>query len=224
MNFRSWCVCSSSLLVLALSGCPTDDDSPSDGVEDDGEGTSSGGSDPTDPSATNPSSTSPGSSTDPSTSSTTDPSTSTDPTDDTSSTDPSGSSDGSSSTGEPADGMTRWDVGVLVDFGGEFDVTADVQIAVVDENFTSDVVTILIAGQPEEHEIPLVGTSDGDSLTMLDSPFSITVGEVTEDFLLSGEVSFSDGTLVGGGDFTASIDGGDPFAGTFTITSATIVR
>ena len=129
-----------------------------------------------------------------------------------------------SSTGAGAEGTTTWTVDVEVDLGGTFEVTSQVVIEIEDGTFSSDVMTLIIAGGREVHEIPLAGAVDGGTLTMLDSPFSIVVGGVQEDFLLSGEAVLEDGTITGGGTFTSSFDGGKPFPGSFTILDATPVE
>ncbi|MEM6294170.1 MAG: hypothetical protein AAGA54_23020 [Myxococcota bacterium] len=138
--------------------------------------------------------------------------------------DSTGAADDTGTTGANGDGMTTWTMDVEVDLGGTFEVTSEVVIEIEDGAFSSDVMTLIIAGGKEVHEIPLAGAVDGNTLTMLDSPFSIVVGGVQEDFLLSGQAVIEDGTITGGGDFTSSFDGGKPFPGSFTILGATLVE
>lgn len=111
-----------------------------------------------------------------------------------------------------------------VDLGGTFAVTSEVIVTIEADAFTSDVTTQIIAGSKEVHEIILSGTFEDDTLTMLDSPFTIEVGEVSEDFLLSGTATIDGDSLTGSGTFTSSFDGGEPFPGSYTITDATLVE
>ena len=136
----------------------------------------------------------------------------------------SGTTAGDDSTSAGADDTTTWALEVDVDLGGVFDVTADVVIEIDMADFTAAVVTQDIAGQPEMHDIPLTGTVEGTTLTMSDSPFTIDVGGVIEDFLVSGTATIDGDSLTGSGTFTSSFDGGKPIPGSYTITNATLVE
>lgn len=129
----------------------------------------------------------------------------------------------SDDTGGGASAST-WTVVVDVDLGGVFEVTSEAIITVEGDAFNAEVTTQIIAGGKEVHEVPLAGTFDGTTVTMEDTPFSIVVGEVPEDLLLSGTVVIDGDSLTGSGTFTTSIDGGRPFPGSFTITDATLLE
>lgn len=184
--------------------------------------TSGGSSTGTDPTGTPSTGTTgdPGSTSDPSTTGTAetgDPGSTTEPTAGTT------TSEEGSSTGDEG-GASTWRVEVDVDLGGVFPVTATAVVGVDGDVFTADVVTETIGGQPEVHEIPLSGTIDGTTATLVDSPFSITVGGVTEDILVSGTATVEGDTLTGSGTMTVSIDGGEPIPGSYTVTDATLVE
>lgn len=211
------------LTVFALTLPACGDDSSGDPVDPTTSGGSSG--DPTDPSGSPTGGTTgePGTDTvDPST--TSDDDTTGDP--GSTSIDPSSTSAADSSSGDTGGtaGASTWTVVVDVDLGGVFEVTSEAIITIEDETFSSDVTTQIIAGGKEVHEIPLAGTFDGTTLTMEDTPFSIVVGGVTEDFLLSGTAVIDGDALTGSGTFTSSFDGGKPFPGSYTITDATLLE
>ncbi len=209
-------------LLLAPCGCAGDDTSD-DGSNDDGAPTTGGADDGVDdggPTGT------PGTGTgDPDPADTGTPGTETgDPdTGDTTAGDDGTTTDGGQ-TDTGGAGATVWDLEVAVNLGGEFDVTADTTITVTRGSFDADVVTVNIAGAPEEHMIPLAGTVDGETLTMTDSMFSIEVGGVPEDVSVSGTATITADNLTGSGDFTTAIDGGEPFPGTWAIVNATLVE
>jgi hypothetical protein len=139
-----------------------------------------------------------------------------DPTDEVTSDDPSmgDSSSGSGTTGEPA---TAFLLDVEVDLGGVFDVAAEVTLTIREPSFTSDVVTVEIAGGPEEHQFVLSGSVVGDELTMAGSTFMIDVGGTPETHAVSGTVTLGADGISGGGTVESTIGKGPSIPGTWTV-------
>jgi hypothetical protein len=111
---------------------------------------------------------------------------------------------------------SKWDLNVTVNLNGTFAVIATSTFTIDGSNFSAAITTSQIGGAAEVHNFNINGTFSGDTYTVTNSTFSITVGSNTEDITITTGIHTVDGSSMSGSGSVSTLPIGA--TGTYTFT------